>query len=45
MNKQLVLTADVIQTRKALLRNTIIFNHTGLPAVTIPIGLTKEDYQ
>ncbi|MGB6626690.1 MAG: amidase [Nitrososphaeraceae archaeon] len=33
---------DTFQTRKALLRNTIIFNSTGLPAVTIPIGLTKE---
>src|ERR1051325_7588976 len=27
---------DTFQTRKALLRNTIIFNSTGLPAVTIP---------
>jgi aspartyl-tRNA(Asn)/glutamyl-tRNA(Gln) amidotransferase subunit A len=32
----------VLQTREALLRNTIVFNSTGLPAVNIPIGLTKD---
>lgn len=33
----------VVKTREALLRNTIVFNSTGLPAISIPIGLTKED--
>ncbi|MGC1929799.1 MAG: amidase [Candidatus Nitrosopolaris sp.] len=33
----------VLQTREALLRNTILFNSTGFPAVSIPIGLTKDD--
>jgi aspartyl-tRNA(Asn)/glutamyl-tRNA(Gln) amidotransferase subunit A len=32
-----------LQTREALLRNTILFNSTGFPAVTIPIGLTKDN--
>lgn len=32
---------SVMQTREALLRNTILFNSTGFPAVSIPIGLTK----
>ncbi|HET7644545.1 MAG TPA: amidase [Nitrososphaeraceae archaeon] len=32
----------VLQTREALLRNTIVFNSTGLPAVNIPIGLTRD---
>ena len=32
----------VMQTREALLRNTIVFNSTGFPAVSIPIGLTKD---
>jgi aspartyl-tRNA(Asn)/glutamyl-tRNA(Gln) amidotransferase subunit A len=31
-----------LETREALLRNTIVFNSTGLPAITIPIGLTKD---
>ncbi len=31
----------VLQTREALLRNTILFNSIGFPAVSIPIGLTK----
>ena len=31
---------NVIRTREALLRNTIIFNSIGLPAISIPIGLT-----
>ncbi len=30
-----------LQTREALLRNTTLFNSTGFPAGTIPIGLTK----
>lgn len=33
----------LLRTREALLRNTIIFNSTGLPAVSIPIGLTKDN--
>jgi aspartyl-tRNA(Asn)/glutamyl-tRNA(Gln) amidotransferase subunit A len=31
------------ETRRALLQNTIVFNSTGLPAISIPIGLTKEN--
>ena len=31
----------VLQTRDALLRNTILFNGIGLPAISIPVGLTK----
>ena len=33
----------VLETRQALLRNTIVFNSTGLPAISIPIGLTKHN--
>lgn len=33
----------VLETRQALLRNTIVFNSTGLPAISIPIGLTKDN--
>ncbi|MFL6322774.1 MAG: amidase [Nitrososphaeraceae archaeon] len=33
----------VVDTREALLRNTILFNSTGLPAISIPIGLTKDN--
>jgi aspartyl-tRNA(Asn)/glutamyl-tRNA(Gln) amidotransferase subunit A len=33
----------VLETRQALLRNAIVFNSTGLPAITIPIGLTKHN--
>ncbi len=33
---------NVFETRRALLQNTIIFNSTGLPSVSIPIGLTKD---
>jgi aspartyl-tRNA(Asn)/glutamyl-tRNA(Gln) amidotransferase subunit A len=33
----------VVETRQALLQNTIAFNSTGLPAISIPIGLTKEN--
>jgi aspartyl-tRNA(Asn)/glutamyl-tRNA(Gln) amidotransferase subunit A len=33
----------VIETRQALLQNTIVFNSTGLPAISIPIGRTKEN--
>ncbi len=33
----------LINIREALLRNTIIFNSVGLPAVSIPIGLTRKD--
>lgn len=32
-----------LQTREALLRNTILFNSTGFPAVSTPIGLTKDN--
>ena len=35
--------STVLQTREALLRNTILFNSTGFPAVSIPIGLTKDN--
>jgi aspartyl-tRNA(Asn)/glutamyl-tRNA(Gln) amidotransferase subunit A len=35
--------SHIIRTREALLRNSIIFNSTGLPAVSIPIGLTKDN--
>ncbi len=31
-----------LKTREALLRNTIIFNCTGLPTISIPIGLTSD---
>jgi aspartyl-tRNA(Asn)/glutamyl-tRNA(Gln) amidotransferase subunit A len=34
---------DVLETRQALLRNTIVFNSTGLPAITIPIGFTNQN--
>jgi aspartyl-tRNA(Asn)/glutamyl-tRNA(Gln) amidotransferase subunit A len=33
----------VLETRQALLRNTIVFNSTGLPTMNIPIGLTKDN--
>jgi aspartyl-tRNA(Asn)/glutamyl-tRNA(Gln) amidotransferase subunit A len=33
----------VLDTRQALLRNTIVFNSTGLPTINIPIGLTKDN--
>jgi aspartyl-tRNA(Asn)/glutamyl-tRNA(Gln) amidotransferase subunit A len=33
----------VLETREALFRNTIPFNSTGLPAISIPIGLTKDN--
>ncbi|MGC1134777.1 MAG: amidase family protein [Nitrososphaeraceae archaeon] len=33
----------ILDTRQALLRNTIVFNSIGLPLVSIPIGLTKKD--
>jgi len=33
----------ILDTRQALLRNTIVFNSVGLPSVSIPIGLTKKD--
>src|SRR5215208_1782121 len=32
----------VIKIREALLRNTIIFKSTGLPSVSIPVGLSKD---
>jgi aspartyl-tRNA(Asn)/glutamyl-tRNA(Gln) amidotransferase subunit A len=32
----------LFEIREALLRNTIIFNSTGLPSLSIPIGLTKD---
>jgi aspartyl-tRNA(Asn)/glutamyl-tRNA(Gln) amidotransferase subunit A len=31
----------VLQTRDVLLRNSILFNSIGFPAVSIPVGLTK----
>jgi aspartyl-tRNA(Asn)/glutamyl-tRNA(Gln) amidotransferase subunit A len=33
----------LLETREALLQNTIPFNSTGLPAISIPIGLTKDN--
>jgi len=33
----------VLETRQALLRNTIVFNSTGLPAISIPIGFTNNN--
>lgn len=33
----------VLGTRQALLRNTIVFNSTGLPAISIPIGFTNSN--
>ena len=33
----------VLETRQALLRNTIVFNSTGLPAISIPIGFTNSN--
>ena len=32
----------LIEIRNALLRNTIVFNSTGLPSISIPVGLTKD---
>jgi aspartyl-tRNA(Asn)/glutamyl-tRNA(Gln) amidotransferase subunit A len=33
----------VLEIRRALLKNTILFNSTGLPAISIPIGMTREN--
>jgi aspartyl-tRNA(Asn)/glutamyl-tRNA(Gln) amidotransferase subunit A len=33
----------LINVREVLLRNTIIFNSIGLPAVSIPLGLSRKD--
>jgi aspartyl-tRNA(Asn)/glutamyl-tRNA(Gln) amidotransferase subunit A len=42
-----VMTIDiggtVLQTRDALLRNCILFNSIGFPAISIPVGLTKDN--
>ena len=35
-------TSRPIEIREALLRNTIVFNSTGLPAISIPVGLTED---
>ena len=32
-----------LRTRDALLRNTVLFNSIGLPAMSIPIGLTSKN--
>jgi aspartyl-tRNA(Asn)/glutamyl-tRNA(Gln) amidotransferase subunit A len=32
----------LMEIRESLLRNTITFNSIGLPAVSVPLGLTKE---
>ncbi len=38
-----IVNKDVLMdTRESLLRNTIIFNSIGFPAVSVPLGLTKE---
>ena len=34
--------ASGTEIRRALLRNSIIFNSTGLPSITVPIGLAKQ---
>ncbi len=36
------INGKLIEIREALLRNTIAFNSTGLPAISIPVGLTKD---
>jgi aspartyl-tRNA(Asn)/glutamyl-tRNA(Gln) amidotransferase subunit A len=36
------INGKVLEIREALLRNNIVFNITGLPAVTIPSGLTRN---
>jgi aspartyl-tRNA(Asn)/glutamyl-tRNA(Gln) amidotransferase subunit A len=43
-NEEMVSTEGntLLQTRDALLQNTIVFNSTGLPVISIPIGLTKD---
>jgi aspartyl-tRNA(Asn)/glutamyl-tRNA(Gln) amidotransferase subunit A len=33
----------VLRTRDALLRNTVLFNSIGLPAISIPIGPTSKN--
>jgi aspartyl-tRNA(Asn)/glutamyl-tRNA(Gln) amidotransferase subunit A len=33
---------NLFEVREALLRNTMIFNSTGLPSLSLPIGLTKD---
>lgn len=33
----------VLETRQALLRNAIVFNSTGLPTISIPIGFTNNN--
>jgi aspartyl-tRNA(Asn)/glutamyl-tRNA(Gln) amidotransferase subunit A len=39
-----IVNKDVLMdTRESLLRNTITFNSVGLPAVSVPLGLTKEN--
>jgi aspartyl-tRNA(Asn)/glutamyl-tRNA(Gln) amidotransferase subunit A len=38
-----IVNKDVLMdTRESLLRNTITFNSIGFPAVSVPLGLTKE---
>jgi aspartyl-tRNA(Asn)/glutamyl-tRNA(Gln) amidotransferase subunit A len=34
--------ASGVEIRQALLRNSIVFNSTGLPSITVPIGLAKQ---
>jgi aspartyl-tRNA(Asn)/glutamyl-tRNA(Gln) amidotransferase subunit A len=34
---------NVLRTRDALLRNTVLFNSIGVPAISIPIGLTSKN--
>jgi aspartyl-tRNA(Asn)/glutamyl-tRNA(Gln) amidotransferase subunit A len=36
------ISGKVLEVREALLRNNIVFNSTGLPAVTIPAGLSRS---
>jgi aspartyl-tRNA(Asn)/glutamyl-tRNA(Gln) amidotransferase subunit A len=36
------INGKLMETREALLRNTIVFNSTGLPAINIPVGFTKD---
>jgi aspartyl-tRNA(Asn)/glutamyl-tRNA(Gln) amidotransferase subunit A len=43
LNEDAVIVKNsLMDTRESLLRNTITFNSIGFPAVSVPLGLTKE---